>query len=84
MSFENRSLRQKSEASEEGINLIRRKCLRRGLSDLKCFSMAFRHFDKDYSRQINFSEFQSGLESYGIKLPEEEQKKLFLNFDKDE
>lgn len=71
------------ESSDQAVVEVRRKCLSRGLSGLKCFSTAFRQFDKDYTSELSYSEFEAGLQCYGIVLARDQQHKLFQQFDKD-
>lgn len=72
-----------SNQDEQLVEKVRKKCLTRGFSGVKCFSTAFRQFDKDYSRQISLSEFKDGLDRYDLKMEENEKERLFENFDKD-
>lgn len=68
---------------DKDIEVVRKRCLTRGLSSMKCFGQAFRMFDKDYSRSISFNEFKTGLEKYGLDMEEEKKEELFNKFDKD-
>lgn len=80
---ENQAKTESSSKDEVLVDRLRKKCLTRGFSGVKCFSTAFRQFDKDFSRQINFTEFQKGLQRYDVSMNETEQKSLFERFDKD-
>lgn len=75
--------KQKQERTDGFVDEVRKKCLSRGFSNLTCFSIAFRQFDKDYSHEISFKEFKIGFRKYGISMTEEEEIALFKRFDED-
>ena len=72
---------------EKSIVLMQRLrdfCLRKGMGSVKGLGYLFRHFDKDYSKQITLAEFQTGMKTFGMQFTNEEDVvTLFRHFDKD-
>jgi len=71
------------EDKQAALQQLREICLARGFTGIKSFSGAFRHFDKDFSREIREDEFRVGLKKYGIDLTTEMTTEVFKHLDRD-
>lgn len=67
----------------DSLKKVRDACKKRGATGVKGLARAFRIYDDDHSLSLNFDEFKTGLEDYGVSLTEDEVKELFVYFDKD-
>lgn len=65
------------------LQKVRAACKKRGATGAKGLGRAFRIYDDDGNHALNFDEFKTGLEDYGVSLTDEEVKELFDYFDKD-
>ena len=68
---------------DASLNKVRLKCLANGFSGIKTLSVAFRQFDRDFSKQISLSEFETGLQLYDIDVDKKQLHDLFNQFDRD-
>ncbi|XP_078574058.1 calcyphosin-like protein [Branchiostoma floridae x Branchiostoma japonicum] len=65
------------------MDKLRQQCLKRGASGIKGLGRTFRIMDDDGSRSLNFDEFKTGCEDYGLQLTDDELQEIFVQFDKD-
>lgn len=65
------------------LQQLRDACLSKGMGGIKGLSYLFRQFDKDYSKNINQSEFEAGLKAFGMDFTNDQIQILFRHFDKD-
>lgn len=70
--------------SPELIARMRHQCLGKGISGIKGLAVLFRGMDKDYSKSVNFVEFQEGIKRYGLIFTDAELVRLFVHCDKDQ
>lgn len=69
--------------TSDPVELLRLKCLSRGASGIKGLGRAFRIFDDNRDRKLDYSEFRKGCYDYGLNLEEDDIKRAFDQFDKD-
>lgn len=71
-------------STTDPMEQLRQKCLARGAHGIKGIARIFRNMDDDGSRNLNYDEFQKGLNDFGVSLEDESvTKALFDKFDKD-
>ncbi|KAL2097104.1 hypothetical protein ACEWY4_006311 [Coilia grayii] len=70
---------QPSDALED----VRKQVLARGASSIKGIARSFRIMDDNGSKSLDFPEFLTGLEDYGVTLAKERAMEVFRLFDKD-
>ncbi|XP_065178101.1 calcyphosin-like protein [Sycon ciliatum] len=78
--------RAKSELSKGGaspLTTLRNKCLTRGASGIKGLARLFRIMDDDGNKQIDFTEFKTGIVQYGLTFDETEMREVFEKCDRD-
>lgn len=86
-SRQNRELQQKCKKQlqtvTDPVEKLRLRCLARGANGIKGLGRAFRIFDDDGSRSLDFKEFKKGLHDYGCDVEGDEAKHIFQTVDKD-
>ncbi|XP_051990526.1 calcyphosine-like a [Xyrauchen texanus] len=67
----------------DALQELRQQCLNRGASGIKGLGRMFRIMDDDGSKSLDFSEFEKGLENYGVSVGRDKAKQIFALMDKD-
>ncbi|KAM4753964.1 calcyphosin-like protein [Cyanocitta cristata] len=65
------------------LERLRLQCLAKGSAGIKGLGKAFKIFDDNNSRTLDFNEFLRGLHDYAVMISKEEAQELFQKFDKD-
>ncbi|RDD39747.1 Calcyphosin-like protein [Trichoplax sp. H2] len=80
--FRTQCLRQ-SHMAVDPMERLRLQCLARGSAGIKGFGRAFRIMDDSHNLELNYDEFRTGLQDYGVQMREDDVRRLFDRVDKD-